>query len=76
MSRVTQKGQVTIPQEFRMALGIEVGDDVTFRRTARGTIELVKLARPSPFGKYKGALKHLRGKKTDEIVRELRGDLE
>ncbi len=72
----TEKGQVTIPQEIRISLGIEAGDEVTFRRTDRGKIELVKMARPSPFGKYKGALKHLQRKKTDDLVRELRGDVE
>lgn len=76
MSRVTQKGQVTIPKEVREALGIDVGDEVRFRCTDRGTVEVIKVARPSPFRKYKGALKHLRGKKVDEILDELRGAVE
>ena len=76
MARVMQKGQVTIPKEIRDALGVEVGDEISFRKTGRGTVEVVKASRSSPFQKYKGALKHLRGKKTDEVLNSLRGPAE
>ena len=76
MPRVTQKGQITIPKEIRDELGIHVGDEVSFRRTHRGTVEVVRVVRSSPFRRYKGALKHLRGKNPDEILNELRGAAE
>lgn len=34
--RVTQKGQVTIPQEVRIALGIQTGTEVAFELDDRG----------------------------------------
>lgn len=34
--RVTQKGQVTIPQDIRKALGIEAGTEVRFELDERG----------------------------------------
>jgi antitoxin PrlF len=34
--RVTSKGQVTIPQEVRRALGIHAGSDVEFQIEANG----------------------------------------
>ncbi|CAN5748156.1 hypothetical protein BH23ACT4_BH23ACT4_15340 [soil metagenome] len=30
-ARVTSKGQITIPKEVRLALGLEEGDEVVFR---------------------------------------------
>lgn len=34
--RVTQKGQVTIPQEVRIALGIQTGTEVAFELDDKG----------------------------------------
>jgi antitoxin PrlF len=39
--RVTQKGQVTIPQEVRRALGIQPGSDVEFELDEHGARLLV-----------------------------------
>jgi antitoxin PrlF len=39
--RVTQKGQVTIPQDVRRALGIHPGSDVEFEVDAQGARLLV-----------------------------------
>ena len=38
---ITSKGQITIPQEIRDALGLERGDRVSFRSRADGVVELV-----------------------------------
>ena len=43
--RVTQKGQVTIPQQVRRALGIRPGSDVEFELDERGARLLVDSAR-------------------------------
>ncbi len=37
-SRVTRKGQATIPSAFRKKLGIEEGDRVVFEEAAEGLI--------------------------------------
>ncbi len=37
-SRVTRKGQATIPSEFRKKLGIEEGDRVVFEEAGEGLI--------------------------------------
>lgn len=40
--RVTEKGQVTIPQAIRRRLRIEAGSEVSFIERADGAVELVK----------------------------------
>jgi len=73
MPRVTQKGQVTIPHPIRSMLTIKSGDEVVFEideekivlKKKRGAIENLK--------NYVGFLSHLKGKKSDEVIDELRG---
>ena len=40
-AKVTSKGQVTIPKEVRLALGVEPGDRVSFVLRPDGVVELV-----------------------------------
>jgi antitoxin PrlF len=74
-SRVTRKGQITIPKRVRDYLGIEPGSMVEFEPTPDGRILLLKQgARPEPsrFEKLRGtATTKLT---TDEIMAMLRGD--
>ena len=72
-AKVTSKGQVTIPETVRDRLGLEPGDELEFvddgteyriRKEVRGE---------SPFRRYKGYLKHLRGEDTDALIAEMRG---
>jgi len=74
MSRVNQKGRVTIPLEIRKKLRIEAGDDVVFKEDA-GKVVLVKKNRASikNIKNYIGFLSHLKGRDPDEIIDELRG---
>jgi AbrB family looped-hinge helix DNA binding protein len=37
-SKVTSKGQVTIPIEIRRELGLETGDKVSFRKSEQGIV--------------------------------------
>lgn len=71
MSRVTTKGQVTIPKEVRENLGIEPGDEIEFEETDEGYV-LRKSTDDNPFEKWRGAVD------TDETVEErmkkLRGE--
>lgn len=51
VSRVTSKGQVTIPYEVRKALSIEQGDDLLFELATNNTAQLrvIKRQRLSDF---------------------------
>lgn len=44
-SRMTVKGQVTVPKEFRIALGLGPGDEVGFVGDGEG-LRVVKVDRP------------------------------
>jgi antitoxin PrlF len=74
-SRVTRKGQVTIPKQVRDHLGIEPGSVVDFEVGADGRIVLVKAGatpRPSRFERFRGIAKTKLT--TDELMAMLRGD--
>ena len=74
-SRVTRKGQVTIPKRVRDHLGIGPGSVVEFRLADDGRIVLIKQgAKPEP-----SRFERVRGTATvkmttDEIMALLRGD--
>jgi antitoxin PrlF len=74
-SRVTRKGQVTIPKRVRDYLGIETGSVVEFELTPDGRIVLVKQgapAAPSRFEKLRGTAPTKLT--TDQLMDLLRGD--
>jgi antitoxin PrlF len=74
-TRVTSKGQVTIPKPVREHLGIAPGSQVEFRRAADGSVVLEKAdgtRRPSRFAKLVGIAGA--GPSTDEIMAITRGD--
>jgi len=73
MSRVTEKGQVTIPKEIRDELGIQPGDEVTFERTDTGYI-VRKEVDDSRFEKWRGVAET--EKSVAERMSELRGKRE
>jgi antitoxin PrlF len=74
-SRVTRKGQVTIPKGVREHLGIGPGSVVEFKLADDGQIVLIKAgAKPEP-----SRFERVRGTATvkmttDEIMAMLRGD--
>jgi len=75
-SVVSTKGQVTVPQQIRMRLGLRVGDSVEF--TVEGDRTIIRPARggANPFERYRGALGTFRGGK-EEInawLRDLRDE--
>lgn len=70
MSKVTAKGQVTIPKEVREKLGIHPGDDVEFKE--RDGVVVLKKATDNPFERWRGVADESRS--VDERMRELRGD--
>jgi antitoxin PrlF len=73
MSRVTQKGQVTIPRSIRSMLGINTGDEVVSEMEKNKVVLKKKAVVDRNFKKYVGFLSHLKGKSPDDIVKQLRG---
>ncbi len=55
-SRMTSKGQVTVPVEVRRKLGLKRGDKVEFREHGRETVIHRAAESQNPFEKYAGIL--------------------
>ena len=77
-TKVTSKGQVTIPKPVRDHLGIVPGSEVEFRRAEDGGIVLERAGmtrrEPSRFAKARGSAGP--GMTTDELMALLRGEPE
>ena len=71
-AKVTSKGQVTIPKEIREKLGVHPGEDVGFEERDN-LLVISKVVTKSPFDKWVGRLKHLKGQRSDDLLREARG---
>jgi AbrB family looped-hinge helix DNA binding protein len=71
-TRITSKGQITIPKIVREQLGIDAGDEIEFLAD-NGGFRVRKRIVASPFAPYRGYLKHLAGKEPDLLVKEMRG---
>lgn len=74
-STVSSKGQITIPQEVRIRLGLREGDRVEFVQEGNRTVLRPARGRTRSFRKYIGAAPHFSS--VEEInawVRELRED--
>ena len=71
-ARVTSKGQVTIPKEIREKLGVHPGEDVGFEERD-SLLVISKVVTKSPFDKWVGRLEHLKGQRSDDLVKEARG---
>jgi len=72
VAKVTSKGQVTIPKKVRDRLGVHPGEDVGFEEK-EGVIVITKAVTKSPFDKWVGRLTKLKGQRSDDLVKELRG---
>ena len=71
-AKITTKGQITIPKSVPDRLGLRPGDEVEFLEDRSG-VRIIKNISESPFKKYRGYLKHLAGRTSDELVEEMRG---
>jgi AbrB family looped-hinge helix DNA binding protein len=71
MSRVTKKGQITIPKEIREELGIRPGDEIEFVRDEDG-FRIKKEVEDNPFEKWRGVSET--DKSVEEQMTELRGE--
>ncbi len=74
MSRMTSKGQVTIPKRIRDYLGLKPGSEVEFTVVGDGQIGLKTSEKraKSRFDSIRGTLDL--GMTTDEFMRMIRGD--
>lgn len=71
-SRLTSKGQVTIPKNVREQLGLQPGDEIEFVADRAG-FRLQKCLIQSPFTAYRGFLRDLAGCDPDALIEEMRG---
>ena len=71
-TRLTSKGQVTIPKAVRERLGLRPGDEVEFVEDPAG-YRVRKILKGSPFERYRGYLRDPAGRDPDELVEEMRG---
>ena len=74
MTKITTKGQVTIPRRLRDFLGLKPGSEVDFELAEDGRVFLKtrKQARESRFARLRGSAKL--GMTTDEIMALTRGE--
>jgi antitoxin PrlF len=52
-AKITSKGQITIPRDFRRALGVRPGDKLVFEKVGN-VIRIRPLKDLDPFEKYSG----------------------
>jgi AbrB family looped-hinge helix DNA binding protein len=52
-ARITSKGQITVPNVIRQALGVRPGDSLLFQQDADG-VRVLPVRPKSPFEKYRG----------------------
>jgi antitoxin PrlF len=71
-AKVTSKGQITLPKKIRERLGVHPGEELGFEEKDN-LIVISKVVTKSPFDKWVGTLKHLKGQRSDDLVREARG---
>lgn len=76
-TKVTVKGQVTLPKAVRDAVGIKPGDTVDVRATTAGTVVIEKPENPDDYPARLRALarrRPIRGITTDQLMKGTRGD--
>jgi AbrB family looped-hinge helix DNA binding protein len=71
-TKLTSKGQLTVPKEVRAKLGVQPGEFLSFEEK-NGIFYVKKSIKKSPFDKWVGAFKTRKLQKTDAIIEELRG---
>jgi antitoxin PrlF len=75
-SRMTSKGQVTVPIQIRRKLGLRYGDTVEFLELVGEAVIRSAAHHKSPFDKYIGILKGKHKVSANEWMAELRDDAE
>ena len=71
-TKITSKGQITIPKQVRDRMGLRTGDELEF--IEEGGLYRVKKCIPlASLKKYRGYLKDLAGHDPDLIIEKMRG---
>jgi AbrB family looped-hinge helix DNA binding protein len=71
-TKITTKGQITVPKQVRERMGLQTGDELEF--IEEGSIYRIKKhISPSSLKKYRGCLKDYIGHDPDRIIEEMRG---
>ena len=71
-AKITAKGQITVPNEIRRALGVGAGDRLGFEEVD-GEIRIVPVRAGSPFARYRGIGNPQIGSGKKAILEWLRG---
>lgn len=71
-TKMTTKGQVTVPKGVRERLGLRPGDEIEFIEED-GMFRVRKRLTETPLKKYRGYLKGSAGSDPDKLVEEMRG---
>ncbi len=71
-AKITSKGQITLPLKIRQQLGVRAGETISFEEAQEGFL-VKKVLKKSPFDRWVGSLGLLQGKKSDDLVEEMRG---
>jgi AbrB family looped-hinge helix DNA binding protein len=71
-TKITTKGQITVPKQVRERMGLRTGDELEFIEE-RGVYHIKKCLPAAPFKKYRGYLKDLAGNDPDKVIVEIRG---
>jgi len=74
-AKITSKGQITVPNEVRRALGVDVGDHLAFEQR-NGVMRVVPIRAESPFARFRGIGNPGIGsgrKAINKYLREMRG---
>ncbi len=71
---IGERGQITIPKQFRTKLGLYPSMVLMFR-ICGDTLVVEKPKDSNPFEEARGCCKHLfpAGSRTDDLIREMRG---
>lgn len=72
-TKLTSRGQVTIPKSVRDALGLRPGDEIDFIKDTMG-FRVQKRVDESPFTRWRGYFKDLEGQDPDELIEQWRGE--
>lgn len=72
-SRITSKGQLTVPKAVRDRLGVREGDELEFVEEG-GRVVIRKPPRDSVFTAWMGYLRDKAGCDPDDLVRDMRGE--
>ncbi|MHB2009994.1 MAG: AbrB/MazE/SpoVT family DNA-binding domain-containing protein [Acidobacteriaceae bacterium] len=70
-AKITSKGQITVPNQVRRALGVAAGDRLAFEERA-GEMRVVPIRAESPFARYRGMGNPQIGSGKRAIVKSLR----